>query len=116
MGKIKGNRETEIPERDTEYRVRDGLPENLLAEGRPWMRQGRRKPSSYLGRRTLNPDGRTSAKALRREYAVSEDHKVGQCGWKGGAKESMQGNEDREPARAVQGGSAGHGKDLQFLI
>lgn len=113
MGKIKGNRETEIPERDTEYRGRDGLPENLLAEGRPWMRQGRRKPCRYLGRRALNPDGRTSTKALRREYAVSEDHKVG---WKGWVEESMKGNEDGEPARAVQGGSAGHGKDLQFLI
>lgn len=31
---------------------------------------------------------------------------------KGGIKESMKGNEDREPARAVQGGSAGHGEDL----
>lgn len=80
------------------------------------MRQGRRKPCRYLGRRALNPDGRTSAKALRREYAVSEDHKVGCAAGKGGVEESMKGNEDREPARAVQGGSAGHGKDLQFLI
>lgn len=31
---------------------------------------------------------------------------------KGRVKESMKGNEDREPARAVQGGSAGHGEDL----
>lgn len=80
------------------------------------MRQERRKPCRYLERRALNPDGRTSAKALRREFAASENHMVGQCGWRTRGEGEHERNEDREPARVVQGGSAGQGKDLQCLI
>lgn len=53
----------------TTCRGREGLAENLLAEGRPWMKPGRKKPCRYLQRRALTTEGTASAKALRKEYA-----------------------------------------------
>lgn len=56
------NRETEIPERYTVCRGRDGLPENLLAEGRPWMRQGGQKAMQIFGEKSSQPRRRNTCK------------------------------------------------------